>query len=46
MGKFARRFLGRLVALADKFETDWLLFCGLVDEPGVVISQTLFKDAK
>lgn len=34
MGKLARRFLGRLAALADKPEMDWQLFSGLAAEPG------------
>lgn len=35
MGKFVRRFLGRLAALADKPDTDWLLPSGLAAEPEV-----------
>lgn len=40
MGKLARRFLGRLGALADKPETDWLLFGGLAAEPGTQTIKT------
>lgn len=40
MGKFVRRFLGRLVTLADKPDTDWLLLSGLAAEPEVKTAKT------
>lgn len=45
MGKLARRFLGRLGALADSLLTDWLLLFGLTEVPRVERGETLCDES-